>query len=203
MWRPALAMASVAAVIGLSVWYLNERGNGAEIAEVRPAPPAKNERTAPPSSTEVPAPSMPSTETAVSAPSGAGASVEASDELQKDMVGEVAAAATASEPMDMEVAEAPAEQAREDLALDVVPTATGDAAKPAAPHLLDTMFETRQLSSNSGYLNNWSMANATGATTGTVVVAKESRERAKRKAESETVADQMDDRTLALLRAAW
>ncbi|MBL8003376.1 MAG: hypothetical protein JNL05_15590 [Flavobacteriales bacterium] len=203
IWRPALAVASLAAVIGLSVWYLNGRGSGTELAEVRPEAAPKKERPAPPPSTDAPAQGAVATEAEVAVPTDAVPIEQAQAEEQLVTGQKTVQAATAAEHMDVAVAEAPAEENMDDQAFDVATTRTADAAKPTAGAALDSVFQTRQLATNSGYLNNWSMANASGTSTGAVVVAKEARERSKRKAESGKDAEPVDDRTLALLRAAW
>jgi hypothetical protein len=196
MWRPALTLAGLALVIGISVWMLRTGGTRTELAEVKPLPqhaavplPKQEERTEQARATDPSVVEKPAVVLLEPALDGASVAAEA------DAVGEVATGSSENTTyLADEVNERLEESDRrpqDDLA-----------QAPATDSLL--RFDAMPAATNSGYLDNWSMANAQGTVTREVVTAsrkKEEKGKLKKADLEKSLAP--DDGTLALLRAAW
>ncbi len=212
MWRPALALAGLAVAITAGVWLFRSGGPDAtQLAEVRPV------------DKQEPAPSAPEGKPIDAATPQAEALEPAEAPVRMPaMLGEPATAASATDDEQV-LQEAVAEERMSDPAKDAIASGTtfhADAAtedlkaitlsstavKPVADSF--AFQYTSPAATNSGYLDNWSLANAQGTVARQVEAVREKKaSSAKRKAEddqhdaSRSLAN--DQAALALLSAAW
>lgn len=206
MWRPALALGSIALLIGAALWVLRP-SPAKEVAELNRPNAAEQEKVTRKEKPEGPA------ATTSGAPIDQAAAEPAVDAVAPPPV--------ANEEMTLVAQARQVAAVAEDLADDATPTLQAAPAASAATEseeeslartdagtkaMADSAFDTKYVAvTNSGYTSNWSTANAQGTVTLEVAKAKDQQARAKRAAarKEDASAPLPDERVLALLRAAW
>jgi hypothetical protein len=209
MWRPALALAGLALLISTGVWlFRSTDGPTTELAEVRketPEPPTPSSPLAPdasepsvPSSTiNRPITSSASDEVDQPAPSLAESDLQAAEEVTPDKDEDVRMVDVAGK-----AAYADQEELRDQKFIG-----TEDlAARRSADSVVK--FDIAPAATNSGYTDNWSLANTQGTVARETAVAqekKQARSKGKYNADDHSMSrDLSKDRSaLALLSAAW
>ncbi len=209
MWRPALALGGLALLIGLAVWVVAPDRQAQEVAELRKEEAkgrTDNPTTGPEQVAPIQQPVGPSPDVEAQATDAASASAPGLGSV-KSIEANGAVAATDREALMDDMASVPATaQAAEAATADMVLEFHQSGSQVADSLVRGELYAT-PTATNSGYLNNWSLANAQGEVARQVAVAKEEQARSKRKpAKDELEAfntQRADDNTLALLRAAW
>jgi hypothetical protein len=209
MWRPALALAGLALLISTGVWlFRSTDGPTTELAEVRketPEPPTPSSPLAPdasepsvPSSTiNRPITSSASDEVDQPAPSLAESDLQAAEEVTPDKDDAMS--------KDMVAVKAVPAKDEERVAQEDVATNDLDDRRSADPMV---KFDVSPAATNSGYTDNWSLANTQGTVARETAVAqekKQARSKGKCNADDHSMSrDLSKDRSaLALLSAAW
>lgn len=206
-WRPALALAGLALLIGIGLWVLVPRTDaGTQVAELR-----KDE-----------APARPTAPTPASVP-----------RPTEDPKGSAAVANDAAAPLAAQVAKEDEARSRAKVLRQQQEPSPGTGVTTAsdgstfstvrteATDVADHLTEHKSVeaetvtdialptaASNSGYVTNWSVANATGSVTKEVALATDKQERRKDQAAKAATSQAdltitADERAMDLLRAAW
>jgi hypothetical protein len=209
MWRPALALAGLALLITTGVWLLRSDGHpNVELAELRketPEPPPPSSPLAP----DVSEPAVPPSTITAPIASSASAEVDRPAPALAESVRQVAEDVTPDREDDMSkdmvaVKAVPAKD-EEQLAQKDVAANDLDDRRSADPMV---KFDVSPAATNSGYTDNWSLANAQGTVARQVAAASEKKERRSQEKLGSEVAERSrnlsEDRSaLALLSAAW
>ncbi len=215
MWRPALALAGLAAVITTGVWLFRSGDQMpdqlADLKKVEQAEPRKS--SAPVDNAPSADEPTPTAKNELAAQQQLQPTVsDAQGTLQEERMETPAAGSALEEVVNVTVASA------EPVADDEIAYARKDvAASPDMKRNTDSvqfsdamdLTQTTPAATNSGYVNNWSLANADGTVARQTAAAKEKKMEERRskgrndhqRASSRSLAE--DQTAIALLSAAW